>query len=223
MAIFFIEGPDRCGKSTQIKRLMSRLAREDIYEEKIKPIQWLHFSAIRNVSPQEQKNLFKATFKHMFKLLAQPMPAHWILDRTHLGDYVYAPMYRNDYDTDYVFELERTALSTIASPCLLILLYDSSFENLKRDDGDSLNANIDLEKAKEEVLRFKDAWARSGIKAKIMVDIKDKNPDEVETEIWEGVKAIAYDIPKLRIESFRKRIDPRPAQEALEKSKSSDD
>ena len=203
MAVFFIEGPDRCGKSTQIKRLMSRLAREDIYEGNVKPIQWLHYSAVKNVTAAEQKALFRKTFEQMFQLVRGH--GHWILDRSHLGDFVYAPLYRNDVDVKYVFELEENQLKFIAEPCVLLLFYDSSFGNLKRDDGDSLNSDIDLERAKEEMTLFRIAFNKSKITSKLEIDIANKSPEEIEQIVWDYVQKIVYAFPKFERQKFAVR------------------
>lgn len=173
MTAIIIEGPDRCGKSTQIKKIMQLYALTG-------PIQWLHYSAIRGLSNTDQTSQFKVTFNHMFELLKDDS-ATWLLDRSHIGERVYGPMYRPEIDTDYIWDLENQYKIHQKSNIGLILLYDSSFKNLERDDGDSYTT--DLDKSEKEVTLFKRAWYETSIRKKIMIDIAGKNEDQVFEEI----------------------------------------
>lgn len=170
MTAIIIEGPDRCGKSTQIKRLMKFFAGT-------KPMQWLHYTSIKGLTPEHQTELFKNTFEHMFKLISC-QDAIWFLDRSHLGEKVYGPIYRPTIDTNYIWELEKKHKIHEREDVFLIVVYDSSFKNLERDDGDSYTTELEI--SKKEVENFKSAYYGTSIRKKILIDIADKDANEVE-------------------------------------------
>jgi thymidylate kinase len=173
MTAIIIEGPDRVGKTTQIKRLMSFLAGS-------KPMEWLHYTSIKGLTPEQQTELFKITFDHMFKLI-EKQDAIWFLDRSHLGERVYGNIYRPGIDISYIWDLEKKYHIADREDVFLIVLYDSSFKNLERDDGDSYSTELQM--CKKEVENFKAAYYGTSIRKKILLDIKDKNADEVQMEI----------------------------------------
>jgi hypothetical protein len=148
-----------------------------------KPIQTLHFTAIRGISDEEQVNQFKRTFDHMFKLL-QDNSAHWILDRSHVGDWVYSKKYRN-HEPFWVWELEKTWAIPERNDVFLITFIDSSFKSLEREDGDSWSE--EKSDREEEIELFKEATEMSGIKHKLIVDIAEKSINEVEAFIWKNL------------------------------------
>ena len=178
MTAIIFEGTDRVGKSTQIKRLMKFFAGS-------KPMQWLHYSSVKGLTPEHQTELFKSTFDHMFKLISQ-QDAVWFLDRSHLGERVYGPIYRPTIDTDYIWDLERKHKVHERDDIFLIVLFDSSFKNLERDDGDSYTTEIDM--VKKEIENFKSAYYNTSIRKKIMIDIANKNEDEVQETIETFIK-----------------------------------
>lgn len=173
MTVIIFEGLDRCGKSTQIKRLMKHFTD--------KPIQWLHYSSIKGLSAEEQTAWFQKEFRHMFSLI-QDNSAHWFLDRSHLGERVYGTLYRPNVDTSYVFDLEQE-FKVNQMDMYLFVFYDSSLGNLKRDDGDSYSTDEDI--VRKEIDLFKKAAVDSSIKNKMLIDIAGKNPDEVEMQIFD--------------------------------------
>lgn len=175
MTAIIIEGPDRVGKSTQIKRLMKFFAGSS-------PMQWLHYTSIRGLDENWQTELFKTTFNHMFKLITREPNVIWFLDRSHLGEKVYGPVYRPNSNTDYVWDLEKKYKIGEREDVFLLLFYDSSFENLKRDDGDSYT--VELDACRKEVERFKAAYYSTSIRKKIMIDIANKDTDQVTKELY---------------------------------------
>lgn len=167
-----------------------------------KPVQWLHYSAVPGLAPFKQTEAFKKIFDHMFRII-QDDSAHWILDRSHLGETVYGTLYRPEENTGYVWYLEGKYRIAEKDNIGLIIFYDSSFENLKRDDGDSYTT--DLEISKKEVELFKTAFNTTSIQNKLLIDIAGKNPDQVEKEVfdflnindlisWELLKEIRPDL-----------------------------
>lgn len=176
MTAIIVEGLDRCGKTTQIKRMMKYFMD--------KPIQCLHYTAIPGVTPSEQTEFFKKTFADMFALILGNKNKVWILDRSHLGETVYGPIYRPNEDINYVWYYEGAFHIKKREDIALIILYDSSFKNVtERDDGDSLSTNLDM--VKKEVEGFKRAYKSTSIQKKIMIDIAGKDVDQVSEEIKE--------------------------------------
>lgn len=173
MTAVIIEGPDRCGKSTQIKRLMKFFAGS-------KPMEWLHYTSIKGLSAERQTELFQTTFNHMFKLISK-QDAIWFLDRSHLGERVYGPIYRPEINVDYIWDLEKKHNIPERDDIFLIVLYDSSFKNIERDDGDSYTTELEL--CKREVENFKAAYYATSIRKKILIDIAGKDADAVQAEI----------------------------------------
>lgn len=176
MTAIIVEGLDRVGKTTQIKRMMKYFMD--------KPIQCLHYTAIPGVTPSEQTEFFKKTFADMFALILGNKNKVWILDRSHLGETVYGPIYRPNEDINYVWYYEGAFHIKKREDIALIILYDSSFKNVtERDDGDSLSTNLDT--VKKEVEGFKRAYKSTSIQKKIMIDIAGKDVDQVSEEIKE--------------------------------------
>ena len=72
--------------------------------------------------------------------------SNFIFDRSHIGEYVYAPIYRN-YDGSYVFDLEKKYKDDYSSDfietSILILLTSSDFSFIE-DDGLSFNVDNKL-------------------------------------------------------------------------------
>lgn len=173
MTAIIVEGLDRCGKTTQIKRMMKYFMD--------KPIQWLHYSALPGVTPSEQTEFFKKTFRDMFRMILTHESTNWILDRSHLGEAVYAPLYRPQENPSYVWYLEGEYRIGSRADIALIILLDSSLENLKRDDGDSLSTDVEM--VKKEIEGFKQVFRSTSIQNKILIDIAGKSIDQVSEEI----------------------------------------
>lgn len=150
-----------------------------------KPIEWLHYSSIKGLNAKEQTEWFKKTFRHMFKTI-QDDSAHWILDRSHLGEEVYGSTYRPTESHEYIWNLEKEFDISEREDMFLIIMYDSSFKNLERDDGDSYST--ELEMCKKEVEGFKRAYEKTSIKNKLLLDISGKDINQVAEEIKEFLK-----------------------------------
>jgi hypothetical protein len=106
--ILVIEGPNRCGKSTQIANL------KNYYESKGMRVHVIHYEHIhldptRTYTPEAMKDMATVRYDDMLKLaneFAKDPMSVIIFDRAHLGEHVYGPKYR-DYSGEYVFELEK--------------------------------------------------------------------------------------------------------------------
>lgn len=176
MVAIFMEGLDRCGKSSQIKLIMKHLAGRSI--------QIMHYTAIKGLSNEAQVEQFKKTFNHMFSLL-QDDSAHWILDRSHVGDWVYSQKYRK-HKPFWIWDLEKTWGVSRRDDFYLILLYDSSFKSLQRDDGDGFS--VEKSDVEEEIQLFKEAVSMSSIQNKIVIDINGLDIPAVENLIWQQLQ-----------------------------------
>lgn len=176
MAVIIFEGPDRCGKSTQIKRLMSHFTN--------KPCQWLHYSSVPNLSDKDQRDFLRRNFVNMFELIKNK-EVNWFLDRSHLGELVYGPKYRPGLNHEYVLDLEVAAQVADRNDMYLILLFDSSLANVDRDDGDSYTS--DKAEVWDEVVKFQCAVSRSYIPRKKFIDIANKDVEMVAQEIYNWI------------------------------------
>ena len=158
-----VEGVDQTGKSTLIAGLQDRLGYFHVVHYQ-KPQRLSYYQDL--LSDQAEEVYQRDAFKSMFNLLASPVRI--ICDRSHLGEVIYAPMYRR-YSGDYVYELEQS-YPEVCNDTLLVLLYTSSFKIIN-DDGKS----IDVNKREDEQRLFLKAFHRSFIKHKLTVDVYGGN------------------------------------------------
>jgi thymidylate kinase len=165
-----IEGPDRVGKDTQQKLIMKNFP--------FLQFQTLHYSTLPFKSPEFYQQYSSAMYEDMFKMMTslKGTGVNLILNRSHLGESVYSPLYRN-YSGDYVFELEWKYTKELEDNLYLITLIEDPLSLSKRDDGLSFSSSAsDIEK---EVYLFYKAHDLSTIKNKILINIESKNADEV--------------------------------------------
>lgn len=168
---FLIDGIDRLGKSTLVNSLLQELGYHlVIHYDKPKLLNYyVHEDKSYNLKQYQVD-----CNRQMFELLNNPLNK-LIIDRTHLGELVYAPLYR-DYSGDYVYQFEKDYNTENAR---LILLTTSNFE-LCVDDGESFNFD---NKEREQQL-FVDAFNKSNIEDKIIIDVhggggKFKDPKDI--------------------------------------------
>lgn len=191
MNSIIVEGIDRLGKSTLIEGLRDELGYfQVVHYEKPKLLKYhLEASAIAAggtvTDPWVKQLAYKiyqyTSFKTMFNMLGSP--GSFIMDRAHLGEVVYAPMYRG-YDGDYVFDLENDHLAD-TERTLLVHLTTSDLSFIA-DDGLSL----DFAKREQEREIFRRAFERSQIKRKITVDVSNgpqfKRKKDILNEVLEA-------------------------------------
>lgn len=193
---FLIDGIDRLGKSSLIARIQEELGYHlVIHYDKPKKLAKLFLKAENEIGGTHVgagavdryalKMYQEETNKGMGELLKTKVPI--IFDRTHLGELVYAPLYRK-YSGDYVFDMEKDVIDTRHwsqhEEIRLILLTSSNTEMLK-DDG----LSFDVTKKDEEQQRFVDAFNRSNFTNKVIVDVHDgsggyRSYDDI---FWEAV------------------------------------
>jgi len=173
--IVLFESPDRCGKSTQSQLLYNKLWR-------LGPTHSLHYSNLKGASKEESLNNSIILYSDMFNLLLKgPKNRNFILDRSHIGEYVYAPMYRG-YDGSYIFDIEKQFMNNDNWNLIYLVTFIDKAENIiKRDDG--LSFSTQVENKKKEINSFVEASKKSYIKNKIVIDINGKSIEEVEKEV----------------------------------------
>lgn len=166
--VYIFEGMDNCLKDTLIQMFRATL---------IPQTQILKY----NSPPKDVTNVElwqKAHFEDMFELIKTTLDngsRNLILNRAHLGEYVYSPIYRG-YEGNWIFDLEKSFLGNsdfYHSNIKLFLFYDSNNSNLQfREDGRSFSNHND-ENLDKERNRFLMAFEKSIIADKILFDLSD--------------------------------------------------
>lgn len=161
-----VEGLDRLGKDTLIRGVLNKYGYHEV----------LHFSKperldvyVHQDSSTTLRRYQEDSFRTLFQLLRAP-DAKVICNRAHLGECVYAPLYRG-YSGDYVFDIERAFGAEALTDTRLVLLIEA-FEASRHfvDDGQSLG---DPGKRRDEQDRFLTAFQRSTIRDKRTICVTD--------------------------------------------------
>lgn len=168
---FIIEGLDRLGKSTLIDGIQHKLGYFKVIHYGKPQILDVYINS-KGVSIDEAVNKRHALFTYqqqgfitMFELLKTD--ARLLFDRGHLGEMVYAPLYRH-YDGNYVFDLEyQYNLDSIRNVRLILLTEDFSVSKHFIEDGES----FDSSKREEEQNMFIEAFNKSCIKDKRIISV----------------------------------------------------
>lgn len=177
---FIIEGIDRIGKSTLIKNLEHKLG----YHQKIhcpKPeLLDCYNENLNNPLEAYQRERYNAFFEFMHN------DSCIIFDRGHLSEVVYSPIYRG-YSANHLFDMEKENNLDFKNDLFLILLICSDTSFLV-DDGKSL----DFSKKDVEQKSFKQAFALSNIKNKLIIDVCNgnknfRNSDEILNQVLDFV------------------------------------
>lgn len=175
MTILF-EGADNCGKSTQIQKVIHLLHDKSVHQ--------LHYSAVKGFASKEEASSYSCKmYSDMFKILYENYENnHFLLDRSHIGEMVYAPMYRG-YSGDYVLNIENywRAYKDFWNQVYLITFIDSPENLINRDDG--LSFTIIKEKKQQEIESFIKATEKSLIINKVIIDVNRKDIETVFEEI----------------------------------------
>ena len=162
MSKFILEGLDRLGKSSLATNIQKRLGFHQL----------IHFSKPIACEPYDGILLQyqSESFKQMFKMLNEP-GYNLIFDRAHLGEYVYAPLYRK-YSGEYVFRMEEfydMGHRLRADTKLILLVEDFKTSKHFVSDGDS----FDDSKREQEQNLFIEAFNKSMIKNKKIVCVTE--------------------------------------------------
>lgn len=177
-----IEGPDRVGKDTLIKSI------KNYYNNVI--FQTLHFSNVKHSTKEDTilyneklyKNMFDIMLYIMLYNISQNENFGIICNRSHLGEMVYGPLYRG-YSGDYVLRIERLykIFLNLWQKLALVVLIDKPENLIARDDGQSFTADLALKQ--KEIDLFKQAYERTSIKNKLLVDISNLSIIDVQQKV----------------------------------------
>lgn len=173
--VYVIEGLDHLGKSTLIEGI----------KQKLGYFQTIHFSkpellsvyrgAVHSENLSDKASMQLAYQQESFRnsMIMVNSGARLIYDRWHLGENVYAPMYRG-YSGSYVFKYEKMHRLDLNSNIRLILLTEN-FEKSKhfKDDGES----FDITKRREEQEMFIKAFDYSIISDKKIICVTADSGD----------------------------------------------
>lgn len=185
-----IEGVDALGKSTQIQKIKEEFEKQGI------SVHILHYSNIKAFG-NDNKKIREASYKQyrdMLKLAnyaASEDSMALILDRSHIGEAVYSPLYRN-YNGDFVFEEEKTFLWQDNLKRIKLILFTDEVEAIikrdkERNDGQSFS--LDPEMKKKELDLFDKAFEKSILNKK-RIELKGRDAEQ----IWnEEVKTFIFD------------------------------
>lgn len=190
--IVLFDGLDNTGKTTQIQKLVSYFANKDMISTVCK------YSKFDKLDKKKEEKFYKRFYKDYFEKIVNwpdkvtPDPAYvaednihyihdnnLILDRGHISEAVYASMYRS-YSGDYVWDLEKCLENKYN--IYLIVLIDSVEKAIEREDGLSLS-NGNADKISIEISKFAEAYKKSCIQNKIIIDINGLSIEEVFAQI----------------------------------------
>lgn len=191
MVVLF-DGLDNTGKTTQIQKLVSYFANKDMISTVCK------YSKFDKLDKKKEEKFSKRFYKDYFEKIVNwpdkviPDPAYiaednihyihdnnLILDRGHISEAVYASMYRS-YSGDYVWDMEKCLENKYN--IYLIVLIDSVEKAIEHEDGLSLS-NGDADKINIEISKFTEAYKKSCIPNKIIIDINGLSIEEVFAQI----------------------------------------
>lgn len=159
-----LEGLDNTGKSAHIQSIIK--AFQDKY------FHYLHYSALPVDDVVEYS---KGLYRNMFDLMnvSSQNGINLLLDRAHLGEWVYGKIYRN-YDAHFVFDIEKEhQYCEFMKHTYLIVLIDEHENLVARDDG--LSFSLDKEQKEFEKERFVNAYEKSYIPNKLLINCNDYN------------------------------------------------
>ena len=174
-----VEGCDCTGKDTQIKFI------ETEFERLKKAVHIFHYSNITLDSNKNIENASKIRYREMFNLLNKSDDLNvFIMNRSHLGEAVYSPIYRG-YSGDYVFDYEKDFMIKEHQNTKLILLIDDPEKIIERDKarGDNNSFSLDIDKKKTEIVLFERAFDKSFLDKK-MIHLNGRTAEDIyENEI----------------------------------------
>lgn len=166
-----IEGSDNTGKSTQADLLIKNLNHLTFHK--------MHYSALPFKDDKKKNQEYSLRmYNDMFRIMNELKNSdiNIIFDRSHLGESVYAPLYRG-YSGDYIFNLEREYVNNLKNNLYLITLVNDPSTIYSRDDGKSFYKNE--EGVKAEVEGFKISHKKSNIKNKLIINIGSMDAEDV--------------------------------------------
>jgi len=176
--IIIFEGPDNVGKGTQINLLRT-------YFGNINKI--THIIKYSNILTENIYEYSKIQYNEMFKIMKKLNDNFYLIfDRSHIGENVYSPIYRN-YNGEYIYDIEKKYIkSNFWNSIFLITLYDEPENLIKRDDG--LSFSIKLEKKQKEIDLFINSTKQSNINKKLLLNCNKMSINIIHNKIIEFLK-----------------------------------
>lgn len=186
MTVYIIEGLDRLGKSTLIDGIKNKLGFHlQFHRQKPEFLSFYDPGLSKATSFEEAGKLKgRALYEYQRACFSADMQLinassycdkngnvqiPIIFDRSWLGEYVYAPMYRG-YPGDYVFDLEiEHDIGERDDVVLILLVEDFKISKHFLDDG----LSFDISKRQVEQELFIEAFCKSKIKRKIAISVTD--------------------------------------------------
>ncbi len=105
---------------------------------------------------------------------------NYIFDRSHLGELVYAPLYRK-YSGDYILDIEKQYVNELKDNLFMFVFVNDPETILKRDDGLSFYKNVEEVKIEKEA--FEEAFNKSKIYHKYLINVSNHTPEEINNQI----------------------------------------
>ena len=173
--LIIMEGLDRCGKDIQIHKIQKHFYPYTMFHH-------IHCSGFLNPDIKAEDQLGKSIvfYKEMFNIIKNNPNMNFVLNRSHLGEYIYGPLYRQ-YDASYIWELEKDFIKAYNNDVFLFVLIDEVSNLMKREDGKSFT--LDEKVKQNEIDLFTSAFKKSNIKNKLLINIKNKNIENVHSNI----------------------------------------
>lgn len=170
--IIIIEGQDNTGKDTLIRGLESL--------ENTTTKQY-HFTSPEKYLPDvEDKKVAQYTqFSDIFKNVREDVKSKQydliILNRSHIGEWVYGPIYRGT-NSEWIFDEFEIEYEDIIRQSTLFLLLAPPELSINYDDGLSHSTKV-TDKKREQRL-FIEAFSKSSIKNKMIVGVHKQGTSE---------------------------------------------
>lgn len=162
--LVLVEGMERCGKTSTVNYVRSIIQNPRII---------VHHCAKppKGLNHRQQQTWAAMHYTETMQKFTQLSTAGWdiIMDRAHIGEYVYGHMYRNNLAADdYMYYCEDFV---DMNNTYLLLLTDEPTKVMSREDGLSMSMSID--KITTEKQRFVEGFNKSKITNKMHIDWTD--------------------------------------------------
>jgi thymidylate kinase len=175
--LIIIEGTDNVGKTTQANLIKERMKDRGVFHV-------VHYSSLPFKDKENHIEYSHSLYEDMFDMMdvLNKYGHNVIFDRSHLGESVYAPLYRG-YSGDFIFDIEKESVHKLSDSVYLITLVNDPKLVMSRDDGFSFYTNE--QEVQDEVDGFIRAHRKSIIKNKLLINVGDMGPTEVSDHIFE--------------------------------------
>jgi thymidylate kinase len=185
--IFFIEGTDCAGKSTVIDLLLEGFKQAD---SRIKFVTH-HFEKPKGKNNEQRYGYQQGQFQMMFDWICKPefKDFHWIFDRSHIGEYVYGPLWR-DKEPEYLPDLEDEFLKNYHGDALAVYIKCDPNIVQERFKKHRLDETCPPKKEIEDnQKRFEAAMAKSKMNC-VIIDSSKSSPRQVCAQIIKSAQEL---------------------------------